>query len=457
MDIGFGEAILLFGALLAVAAALSGVMRGTVLSISVLSVALGIGLAATDVVSVDANDSAVVHLIELALILTLFSDGLFVDRELLRIHWGPVTRAIVLAMPITLGLLALMASGIFPELTWAEAFLLAAVLTPTDPVVTSTVVTAQRVPSTVRHTLNLESGLNDGLALPFVLFFLVLAEPGGDAGGEAAKLLGEAGFGALVGIALGLVGGRLHHHLPGGGITARYEGIYAVGFGLAAFGLADVTIGNGLIAAFVAGIVMGLAEHEIPDAFVEFAENVSAISQVLTFFVFGALIVATGYDGEIWRLAVFILAGAARRPAGRHPDLLRAQPAARPPEDVHRLVRAQGGGLDAVRALRAEVRRGRLIDDLRHRRLRDPRPRSSPTASPTRWARAGSSGGCGAANRIGQVGRRPDHGLVPYEPDAVPCVPEAGCCLRRLRPATRARRRASPPPPGQFPRRRRCG
>jgi sodium/hydrogen antiporter len=306
MDIGFGEAILLFGALLAVAAALSGVMRGTVLSISVLSVALGIGLAATDVVSVDATDPAVVHLIELALILTLFSDGLFVDRELLRIHWGPVTRAIVLAMPITLGLLAVMSRGIFPDLTWEEAFLLAAVLTPTDPVVTSTVVTAQRVPSTVRHTLNLESGLNDGLALPFVLFFLVLAEPGGDAGHEAANLLGEAGFGALVGIALGLVGGRLHRHLPGGGITARYEGIYAIGFGLAAFGLADVTIGNGLIAAFVAGIVMGVAEHEIPDAFVVFAENVSAISQVLTFFVFGALIVATGYDEEIWRIAVFI-------------------------------------------------------------------------------------------------------------------------------------------------------
>jgi sodium/hydrogen antiporter len=109
-----------------------------------------------------------------------------------------------------------------------------------------------------------------------------------------------------VGIALGLVGGWLHHHLPGGGITARYEGIYAVGFGLAAFGLADVTVGNGLIAAFVAGIAMGVAERGIPDAFVEFAENVSAISQVLTFFVFGALIVATGYDGEVWRLVLFI-------------------------------------------------------------------------------------------------------------------------------------------------------
>ena len=307
MDIGFGEAILLLGGLLAVAAALSGVMRGTVLSISVLSVGFGIGLAEAGVVSVDATSPGVVDVIEIALILTLFSDGLFVERELLRVHWGPVTRAIVIAMPLTLGLLALIGHSVFPSLSWAEAFLLAAVLTPTDPVVTSTVVTSQRVPSIVRHTLNLESGLNDGLALPFVLFFLVLAQPGGDAGSEGLRVIGEAGFGAVVGIVLGAVGGRLHHHLPGGGLTARYQGIYAIGFGLAAFGIADVTIGNGFIATFVAGIAMGAAEHEIPDAFVEFAENVSAISQVITFFIFGALIVATGYDGDLWRLVVFIL------------------------------------------------------------------------------------------------------------------------------------------------------
>src|SRR4051794_14752838 len=257
MNLGFGDAILVIGVLLATAAALSGLMRGTVLSISVLAVALGIVLAKAGVVTVDAGDHSVVELIELALILTLFSDGLFVERELLRVHWGPVTRAIVLAMPITLGLLALAAHALFGGLSWEEAFLLAAVLTPTDPIVTSAVVTSRRVPSLVRHTLNLESGLNDGLALPFVLFFIVLAQSGGNAGADAAKLLGEAAFGAFVGVAVGYVGGRLHHYLPGGGITARYEGIYAVGFGLVSFGLADVTIGNGFIAAFVAGIVMG--------------------------------------------------------------------------------------------------------------------------------------------------------------------------------------------------------
>jgi len=134
VDLSFGEALLVFGGLLAVAAALSGVMRGTVLSASVLSVGLGIALAEADVVNVDANDTAIVHLVELALVVTLFSDGMFVERELLRRHWSPVTRAIVLAMPITLVLLALVAHGLFGELSWAEAFLLAAVLTPTDPV-----------------------------------------------------------------------------------------------------------------------------------------------------------------------------------------------------------------------------------------------------------------------------------------------------------------------------------
>src|SRR5215204_7416379 len=208
MNLGFGDALLVLGVLLAVAAALSGVMRGTVLSISVLSVALGIGLAEAGVVSVTATSPGVVDVIEIALILTLFSDGLFVERELLRVHWGPATRAIVFAMPITLGLLGLMGHTLFPGLSWAEAFLLAAVLTPTDPVVTSTVVTSQRVPALVRHTLNLESGLNDGLALPFVLFFLVLATPGGDAGQEAVELLGEAAVGAAIGVVLGVVGGH---------------------------------------------------------------------------------------------------------------------------------------------------------------------------------------------------------------------------------------------------------
>ena len=82
MQIGFGDALVIVGLLLTVAAALSGVMRGTVLSISILGVTLGIVLALADVVSVDANDESIVHVITLALLLTLFADGLVVEGEL---------------------------------------------------------------------------------------------------------------------------------------------------------------------------------------------------------------------------------------------------------------------------------------------------------------------------------------------------------------------------------------
>jgi NhaP-type Na+/H+ or K+/H+ antiporter len=281
-------------------------MHGTVLSISILAVVAGIALAVTDVITVNPGDDGVVELIELALILTLLADGLIVERELLRLHWSGPARAITIAMPLTLVMLAIAAKAIFPDLGWAEAFLLGAVLSPTDPVVTSAVVTARRVPERVRHTLNLESGLNDGLALPFVLFFLVLATPGGEAGREGLTLLGEAAVGVVLGAGLGYLAGRLLPHVPGG-ITTRYEGLYALGVGLAAFGVAELTFANGFIAVFCCGVALGAAEHEVPEAFVGFSENLSAIFQVLTFFAFGALIVATGYTGSVPALIVFIL------------------------------------------------------------------------------------------------------------------------------------------------------
>jgi NhaP-type Na+/H+ or K+/H+ antiporter len=366
LDIAFGDGVLLFGGLLAVVAALSGLMRGTVLSASVLSVTLGIALASAGVVSAEAASPSIVELIELALIVTLFSDGMFVERELLLRHWSPVARSLTIAMPITIGLLGALAKLLFPELSWAEAFLLGSILAPTDPVVTSSIVTSRLVPPSVRHTLNLESGLNDGLALPFVLFFLVFASPTGDAGDEALKLAGEAVIGALMGLALGYIGGRLHRSLPGGGVAPRYEGIYAISFALVAFGLSEATIGNGLIAAFLCGIAMGATEHDVPQGFVEFAENAGTILQVITFFVFGALIVATGYDHSIPPLVLFVLfALLVARPAAVLLSFVRTK-LPRP----ERLFIAWFGPkgvasmLFALLALKSEVHNGELIFDV---------------------------------------------------------------------------------------------
>ena len=103
----------------------------------------------------------------------------------------------------------------------------------------------------------------------------------------------------------------------------------------------------------MAGIALGATEHEIPDRFHDFAENVSSIFQVLTFFVFGALIVATGYDGSIPALVAFVLlALLVARPVAMFISLDRdGLPPAR--ARLHGVVRPEGGGLDAVRAARA--------------------------------------------------------------------------------------------------------
>jgi sodium/hydrogen antiporter len=225
-----------------------------------------------------------------------------VERELLGKHWGPPARALIVAMPVTMGLIALSAKLLLPDLDWAECFLLGAVLSPTDPVVTSTVVTARRVPEMIRHTLNLESGLNDGLALPLVLFFLVLAEPGGSARNAALELFGEVAVGALIGVGVAYVAGLALRNLPGGHIAHNYEGVYALGIALFAYGLADATWGNGLIAAFLAGVGVAVAEHDVPEAFGQFGENVSAIFQAITFFLFGALIVDTPWNESVLAL-----------------------------------------------------------------------------------------------------------------------------------------------------------
>ncbi|MGD9734600.1 MAG: cation:proton antiporter [Solirubrobacterales bacterium] len=306
MEIEFTVAVLVFGGLLWVAAMLSGVMRGTVLSISVLSVASGVVLSLLGVVDVDPASSDLLQIAEIALILTLFSDGLVVEQGLLRRHWDSPARSLALAMPITIGLIAVGARLLF-SLPWSEALLLGAVLAPTDPVVSAVVVTSERVPLRIRNALNLESGLNDGLALPFVLGFLVLASPGGNAPSEVLRLLGEALAGAAIGAGMGYLAAKLHPRLPLGGLTEHYTGIFTLGLALTVFGVAELTIGNGLIAVFCAGALVAIgADEELPTEFTAFSEYSSSIAQVVAFFAFGGLIVATGLQVSAWSVAAMV-------------------------------------------------------------------------------------------------------------------------------------------------------
>ena len=138
-----------------------------------------LGNGGLEVLDLSARSGFVETLAVVALILILFRDGLEVEGELLQREWHLPFRKLVLAMPLTAGLVAL-AVHTLTDLGWTESFLLGALLSPTDPVLSSIVVTNPRVPRVIRHSLNLESGLNDGLALPAVLAFTAAAESDGD-------------------------------------------------------------------------------------------------------------------------------------------------------------------------------------------------------------------------------------------------------------------------------------
>lgn len=308
MQIPFHVAVACLGGLLVVSALVSGLSGRSVLSVAVLATGAGALLAGTGVLDVDPRAHVVIAVVEVVLVVTLFSDGLLVEDDVVRQRWRTPARALAIAMPVNATLLALAAKLLVGDLTWPEAFLVGFVLSPTDPVLTSSVVSSKEVPRGVRQTLNLESGLNDGLALPFVLFFVALAtaERGGivDVAGD---LVLESFVGLAVGAVLALTAGKVLDRLPGWAITRQYEGLYALGLGLAAFGVAEVVHGNGLVAAFVAGMGLALVRSELPDVFHHFNEDVGAVLQAIAFVLFGALVVTTGFDVGLPALAAFVV------------------------------------------------------------------------------------------------------------------------------------------------------
>ena len=188
-------------------------------------------------------------------------------------------RKLVIAMPITAGVVALAAHAVI-GLDWTEAFLVGALLSPTDPILSSSVVTNPRVPRFVRHSLNLESGLNDGLALPPVLALtaalslarrlrLVEVHPAG------------RGLGLVYGVAIGYAAAWL---LPRGSYTreampAHQRSLYALGVAFATFGLADLALhGNGFIAVFVCAITLGIRRPDVRHYFADRAADSSRSS-----------------------------------------------------------------------------------------------------------------------------------------------------------------------------------
>ena len=299
----FETAVTVLGALLVGGALLSGIARRSFLSLTAVFVVVGLLLGADGlgVLDFDPRSSFVRDLALTALVLILFRDGLEVEAEMLQKAWHLPLRKLVIAMPLTCVIVAA-ATHWLMDFGWTESLLVGALLSPTDPVLSSSVVTNPRVPRVVRHSLNLESGMNDGLALPAVLAF-------------SAALSGEDGFvwwhfvvqdvtlGFVFGIAIGLLAGVL---LPRngdgmGGIPPHQQSLYALGVAFLTYGVTVMPpSGNGLIAVFVCAITLGIRRQDLRNTFEERADDIVEIVKLGVFVVFGSLLTLDGLFGDGW-------------------------------------------------------------------------------------------------------------------------------------------------------------
>ncbi|WP_197536276.1 cation:proton antiporter [Blastococcus saxobsidens] len=289
------ELLLVFAVLLFVGVLFSGLAHRTVLSTAVLFLLAGfvLGDGVTGVLDLQPEDEIVVGLAELALFSVLFTDGMRVGFSDLRTAWRLPGRALVLGMPLTFGITALLAHYV-AGLPWIQSMLVGAVLAPTDPVFASAIVGREEVPGRLRSLLNVESGVNDGLALPVVLVLLsVLARDDVSYGALATELAVGIGIGfAVPALAILLIRSRFTSATP------LYASLGGLSIGLMVLGLANLTHGNLFLAAFTAGVTIATFAPQVEKSFAEFGELVTELLKLAAILVFGALI-SPAFLGEI--------------------------------------------------------------------------------------------------------------------------------------------------------------
>lgn len=256
------------------------------------------------------DSSAVSVLAEATLVVVLFSDASRMDvRTVLREH-SLALRLLGIGLPLAL----LIGTGagllLLPTLPVAACALLATALAPTDAALGQAFVEDETVPARIRQTLNVESGLNDGLAVPFltVLLDVALRQTGSAAG--YALLLGRlVGVGVLIGVLVGGLGGAALQRFGGRyGMVDAAERLATVALAALAYGGSELLGGNGFVAAFTAGLVVGTTARELLPRTQEFAETEGQLLTLLTFLLFGSVITADILSGLDLRVVLYALA-----------------------------------------------------------------------------------------------------------------------------------------------------
>ena len=288
----------LFGIIVAIFlfALISRKMDGSIITPPMLFAAIGylMGSGSFGMIDLGVDHHAIQLVAELTLIMVLFTDASRINVAKLRDSSALPIRMLALGLPLTMAFGAAIAVVVFPDYHIWEACLLAALLAPTDAALGQSVVASKDVPIRIRQTINIESGLNDGISLPVVLMFATLSSAmmGNVAISEwvdfaAMQIL----LGPVAGILVGGLGALLlNKAVDHKWIEEAFLGIAALALAIMSYLFAEIIEGNGFIAAFVAGGVFGNVIKESPEPLFHFMEGEGALLTQITFLIFGAVL-----------------------------------------------------------------------------------------------------------------------------------------------------------------------
>ncbi len=301
---GIGLAVV--GLSLLLVAAVSRYLSGTPFTPAMMVVAIGVvvGPLVLDRITLQPTSATVRSLAEATLAVVLFSDSSRVDLRTLKKEASMPARLLGIGLILTVAVGGVAGKMLFGSFSLNDALILGVVLAPTDAGLGSAVVTDTRLPQSVRQSLNVESGLNDGICVPLLLILLALA--GGSASHPLRVVGEEIGYGVLCGlgaalIASGIVAFADRRKM----IDATWRQIIPLATTLAAYGAATALGGSGFIAAFVAGAMFGLLASSDIEATMRFTENTGVVLDSVTFLVFGAVLLGPAFKDVDWHIAVY--------------------------------------------------------------------------------------------------------------------------------------------------------
>ena len=239
-------------------------------------------------------------LAELTLILVLFLDASGINKKALKQDSNLPTRLLAIGLPITMVVGALFAFWIFPEEPIWMLVVMALILSPTDAALGVAVVSSRLVPQRIRQAINVESGLNDGIALPPILIcFAILSGTGAEHGGAQYWFIFIAKqfvFGPVIGGLVGWIGGKLIDRTSEKEwMNHTFQQLAAISLAILAFSLAEWVHGNGFIAAYFSGLFLSIRSKEIRHRIKEFGEAESQIMVLFIFLLFGLILVPLSF------------------------------------------------------------------------------------------------------------------------------------------------------------------